>query len=194
MKFKNYIYAIYYIISKMYMRFFYPNLKAGKGVLFKGIPSVHIGRNTNISIGDNTTINSSNWNYHINMFNPCKLFTDRDNASIRIGKNCRIHGTCIHAYKSISIGDNCLIAANTQIIDANGHELSFDKPSDRIKTADEGKPIIIKDNVWIAANCIILGGTTIGDGSVITANSVVKGYVPDRCLYGGNPAKLIKQY
>lgn len=194
MKLKNYIYVIYYTFSTRYMRLFYPSLIRGQNILFKGVPSIYKGKNTNISIGNNTTINSSNWGYHINMFKPCKLSVDRTEALIIIGDNCRIHGTCIHAYTSITIGNNCLIAANTQIIDANGHELNFENPADRIKSVDNGKPIVIKDNVWIGANCFILGGTVIGEGAVIAANSVVKGIVPDRCLYGGNPAKLIKQY
>lgn len=194
MKLRSYIYYLYNRLSTIYTKLFHSGLNLKEGILFKGIPYIFMYKDTRISIGKNTTINSSNWEYHINMFTKCKLFTDKKGASISIGDNCRIHGTCIHAYTSISIGNNCLIAANTQIIDGNGHELSFDNPANRIETTDTGKPIVIKDNVWIATNCIILGGTTIGEGTVITANSVVKGNIPDRCLYGGNPAKLIRQY
>ena len=147
-----------------------------------------------IIIADNTTINSSNYGYHINIHSKCKLYADRPNGIIEIGKNCRIHGTCLHAYKKIIIGDNCLIAANTHIIDGNGHQLCMDAPENRLIMSDEGKDIIIEDNVWIAANCIILGGSHIGKGSVITAGSVVKGVVPPNCIFGGNPAKLIKEY
>jgi len=147
-----------------------------------------------IEIDENTTINSSNYGYHTNMHSPCKLYADRPHAIIKIGARCRIHGTCIHAYNKIIIGNNCLIAANSQIIDGHGHKLSFDNPSDRINTTDEGVPIIIEDNVWIGANCIIFGGTHIGKGAVISAGSVVKAVVPAKSLYGGNPAKLIKQF
>lgn len=176
------------------MLYLFSRITIGKKVLFKGIPSILIHKKATISIGDNTTINSSNYGYHINMFAKCKLYADRLGATIIIGKNCRIHGTCIHAYKSIKIGDNCLIAANTQIIDGNGHLLSMENPENRINTTDEGKEIVIENNVWIAANCIILGGTKIGAGAVITTGSVVKGEVPPKSIFGGNPAILIKQY
>jgi len=33
--------------------------------------------------------------------------------------------------------------------------------------------IVIEDNVWIGANCVILDGVTIGTGSIIAAGSVV---------------------
>jgi acetyltransferase-like isoleucine patch superfamily enzyme len=172
----------------------FSSLELKKNVSFKNFPSILIDKNAKISIGVNTTINSSNYGYHINMHSKCKLYADRPGAIIKIGNNCRIHGSCIHSYSKISIGNNCLIAANTQIIDGNGHKLSFDNLRNRINTKDGGKEIIIEDNVWISANCFILGGTIIGEGSVITAGSVVKGKVPPNCIYGGNPAKLIKQY
>lgn len=169
-------------------------LQTGKNVRFRKQPYILRHKDATISIGDGTLINSSNRGYHVNMFQKCKLHADRAGARITIGKNTRVHGSCIHAYTSISIGDNCLIAANCQIVDGNGHELLFDRPQERIHSTDRGKPIAIGDNVWIAAGCTILGGTVIGEGSVIAAGSVVKGEVPPRSLYGGNPAKLIKSY
>ena len=172
----------------------FSSLSLGKKVVFKNIPLVLKHPTAIIEIGENTTINSSNYGYHINMHTPCKLYADRASAIIKIGARCRIHGTCIHAYNRIIIGNNCLIAANSQIIDGHGHKLSFDNTSDRINTTDEGVPIIIEDDVWIGANCIIFGGSHIGKGAVISAGSIIKGNVPENSIYGGNPAKIIKQY
>jgi len=165
-----------------------------KKVRFKKVPHIYKAKGAEISIGERTTINSNNFGYHLNMFSKCKLQADREGAVITIGNNCRIHGTCIHAFKSISIGNNCLIAANTNIIDANGHKLSFDDPENRINTTDDGKEIIIESNVWIGANCLILGGVRIGEGSVIAANTIVNSDVPPRCIFAGNPGKIIKKY
>lgn len=172
----------------------FKGVKLGKGTRFNGRTLIIRHVDATIKIGDNTLFNSSNDGYHVNMFVKCKLYADRPKAAIQIGSKCRIHGTCIHAYDSIIIGNNCLIAANTQIIDGNGHLLSMDNPQNRINTTDLGKPIFIGDNVWIGTGCIVLGGTKIGNGSVITAGSIVKGDVPPNCIFGGNPAKLIKQY
>ncbi|WDF46956.1 acyltransferase [Chryseobacterium sp. KACC 21268] len=161
-------------------------------VLFPPIIIKH--KNAKIVLDDNVTLNSDKKHYHLGMFSCVKLVADKKNSLIKIGSNTRVNGSCIHAFKKIEIGKNCLIAANTQIIDSNGHLLSFDNPENRINTQDEGKPISIEDNVWIGTGCIILGGTTIEKGAVIAANSVVKGLVPSNSLYGGNPAKLIKKY
>lgn len=119
---------------------------------------------------------------------------DRPNARISIGSNTRIKGVLIHAYKKVQIGKNCLIAANTQIMDGGGHDLSMDQPERRYQTLGDAKPIIIEDNVWIGINCIILPGTIIREGTVVGAGSVVRGELQAHSIYAGNPAKLIKSY
>ena len=119
---------------------------------------------------------------------------DRPNAKIVIGENTRFHGSCIHAYKSITIGKNCLIAANCQIIDGNGHDISFPDASNRINTIGSSKEVIIGDNVWLATGVVVLPGVTIGNGSIITANSVVHIDVPPMVIAGGNPIKIIRRY
>lgn len=188
------------VINKLFKEIFLFKLSRRKGILigsnFKiiGVPMIDLKNNSYLEIGNNVTLTSQNKGYHLNMHSPVKILIDRDNAKVTIGNHTRIHGTCIHAYCSVSIGDNCLIAANTQIIDGSGHDLSFDNPANRINTKGSAKPITIKDNVWIGANCIILPGVNIGAGSVIAAGSVVTKDVPPMSLAGGNPAKIIKGF
>ncbi|EAR01092.1 acyltransferase [Maribacter sp. HTCC2170] len=170
------------------------NIKLRGKVVFEKKPLLDIHENATLIIGDNVLINSQNKGYHVNMFNPCKLIADRPNAIIEIGDNTRFHGSCIHAYKKISIGKNCLIAANCQIIDGNGHDISFPNTSNRINTRGSSKEVIIEDNVWLATGVIVLPGVTIGKGSIITANSVVHKNIPSMVIAGGNPITVIKKY
>jgi acetyltransferase-like isoleucine patch superfamily enzyme len=163
-------------------------------LILKGLPIIDIRKESKLYIGNTVTLNSSNRDYNINLHSPVKLFANRPGAEIRIGDNTRIHGTCIHAFQSIVIGKGCLIAANCQIIDGNGHDLSFPNVEDRLNTKGISKPVIIEDYVWIGANSIILPGVTIGRGSVISANSVVVKDVPPMVVAGGNPAVIIKEY
>jgi acetyltransferase-like isoleucine patch superfamily enzyme len=157
------------------------------------MPIISICNDSKIIIENNVRLNSRNKNYHINMFAPVKLMADRPKAIIQIGENTRIHGSCIHAYNKIIIGKNCLIAANCQVFDGNGHDLSFDNVENRINTIGGAKEVIIEDSVWIGANCIIMPGVHIGKGSVISAGSVVIKDIPSMCIAGGNPAKVIKK-
>jgi acetyltransferase-like isoleucine patch superfamily enzyme len=118
---------------------------------------------------------------------PTTFFIDKKNAIIEVGENTRLNGVYLHAYKSIIIGKNCLIASGVNIIDSNGHILHS---ADRTTGRDEPKEILIGNNVWIGLNVIILKGTVIGDNSVISAGSVLKGVFPENSIIRGNPAQI----
>lgn len=167
------------------------NLILGKNVVFHGRPLIDTRNNGTIEIHDNVIINSSNKGYHLNLSSPTKLFVDEKGSKISIGEFTRIHGSCLHAWSSITIGKRCLIAGNCQITDSNGHDLSFDNVENRINTKGTSNPIVIEDDVWIGANSIILPGVTIGKGSVVGAGSVVSTRIPPNSIVRGNPAKFI---
>jgi UDP-3-O-[3-hydroxymyristoyl] glucosamine N-acyltransferase len=52
-------------------------------------------------------------------------------------------------------------------------------------------PIIIRDDVYVGEAAMVLGGTTIGEGSIIGAGSVVRKSVPPGSVVTGNPAKVV---
>lgn len=52
--------------------------------------------------------------------------------------------------------------------------------------------IIIEDDVWVGLGSIILSGVTIGTGSIIAAGSVVTKNVEPYSIFGGNPARKIR--
>ena len=44
------------------------------------------------------------------------------------------------------------------------------------------------------ANVTILKGVSIGENSIVAAGAVVTKDVPDYCVVGGNPARILKRY
>ena len=52
--------------------------------------------------------------------------------------------------------------------------------------------VTIGDNVFIGMNVVFVKPVKIGDGSIIGANSVVINDIPPYTIWGGNPAKFIK--
>jgi acetyltransferase-like isoleucine patch superfamily enzyme len=186
--------GISYLVEKI-MSYSFPRRLIIRGRLtVKGVPIIEISHGSRIIIGNGVTLNSSNRKYHVGMSFPCKLVADGDNSVIMIGDQTRIHGTCIHARERISIGKKCLIAANTNIIDNNGHDLSFDDVANRLCTSGTSKPVVIEDCVWIGAGCLILPGTKIGYGSVISAGCIVKGDISPYSLVANTGSVVVKNY
>ena len=103
-----------------------------------------------------------------------------------LGKYCSFNGFVIWGYGKVVIGDNFHsgrdILVLTSIHNYEGDTLPYDKT--RIQ-----KDVIIEDNVWIGSRVIILGGSKIGEGSIIQAGSVVIGEIPKYAIAGGHPAK-----
>lgn len=168
-------------------------IELGTNVIFKKHPIIQLHPKAKLIIGNNVTINSDNYGYHVNMYSPSKLMADRPNALIKIGDNTRFHGSCIHAYSRVEIGENCLIAANCQIMDGSGHHPSFEDVENRINTTGVVKEVIIEDNVWLGTGVVVLPGVRIGNGSIISANSVVHKDIPPMTVAGGNPIQIIKR-
>lgn len=60
------------------------------------------------------------------------------------------------------------------------------------KVAGEDGTVRIGNDVWIAANAIILAGVTIGDGAVVGAGAVVTKDVPPMAVVAGVPAGILR--
>ena len=110
-----------------------------------------------------------------------------DNAHLEIGTKTFINEcSTVTCFEHIKIGAECAISWNTNIMDANIHELVIaGRPRPR------SAPVCIGDKVWIGSGTTILAGSTIGEQSVIAAASVVTADVPSRVLVAGNPARII---
>jgi acetyltransferase-like isoleucine patch superfamily enzyme len=165
----------------------------GTRVQFLKFPIIEMDKQSELHLGDRVVLRSDNRDYHVNMFGRMKIFIEND-GQVHIGERTRIVGTCIHARKEVRIGKRCLIAANCQIIDSSGHDLSFRNVSDRINTRGISRRVVIEDDVWLATGVVVLPGVTIGRGSVIGANSVVQKDVPPFAVAGGNPLQILKEF
>ena len=52
--------------------------------------------------------------------------------------------------------------------------------------------VVIEDNVWIGSQSVILPGSFIGEGTVVSSGSIVSGNFPKNSVLMGNPARVIK--
>lgn len=115
-----------------------------------------------------------------------------NSGTITISDNTYINALCMLSTKDskIEIGKNVMIGPGT-IINTAHH--NFEKIDVAINLQNRSdKPIIIEDDVWIGANCTILGGTRIGAHSIIGAHSLVNKEIPSYSIAYGIPCKVKK--
>lgn len=92
----------------------------------------------------------------------------------------------------VTFENNILIAANVSFVGKIDH--LYSKPRVFLWDAPRGVDglTIVADDVWIGTNAIILAGVKIGHGAIIAAGSVVNKDIPECEIWGGVPAKKIK--
>lgn len=97
---------------------------------------------------------------------------------------------------SVTIGKKCTFSYGISIMSQDGHSLFDVKTGKNINSTKEishSRSIVIGDHVWIGFDVSILYKTNVGSGSMIGANSVVKGNIPNNCVAVGSPAKVIRR-
>lgn len=126
----------------------------------------------------------------------CRLGADVElrtveEGNITLGDDIRINRGCtITSYSKISIGDFTIIGEYSSIRDAN-HGMAKDAPM-RYQP-HTSLPIEIGRDVWIGRGACVLPGVSIGNGSIIGANSVVTKDIPGGVVAAGVPAVIIRE-
>jgi acetyltransferase-like isoleucine patch superfamily enzyme len=109
-------------------------------------------------------------------------------GTLEIGDRTYINsGASLCAASLVRIGARCAIGNMTLIMDTDFHSVHDHT------VAPVPRPVIIEDDVWLAARVTVLKGVTIGRGAVVAAGAVVTKDVPPHTLVGGVPAKFIRQ-
>jgi acetyltransferase-like isoleucine patch superfamily enzyme len=119
-------------------------------------------------------------------------FRNLPNAGITIGKDCLVgEYSIIRGQGGVTLGDRVYTSPFTQIIAVNH---IFDDPTRPfIEQGITAEGIVIEDDVWLGAGAVITDGVRVGKGAIIAAGAVVTKDVPPHTVYGGVPAKLIKE-
>ena len=176
-KIKNISFLVKGILLRYYLKAH--NCKVGKNFKCKQLPIFRTIPKGNIIIGNNVNIG-----YRI-------TFDVQSKGKLIIGNNVNFtQDILISATKSVSLGDNVLIAENVSIRDAD-HGIKLGKNINAQELVS--LPIKIKDDAWIASGVRVLKGAIIEKSCVIAANSVVlaKSKTIENMIYGGAPVKIV---
>ncbi len=152
--------------------------KIGAGIELTG--PVIIQNSGTIEIGDQVTFDSK-W------YKPIYIQLSMPEARLTIENNVYINfGTEISLVKEVFIGAYSLISIDCLIYDTDWHNIDGSSKDVPVATTRIGR------GVWLGARVVVLKGVTIGDNTVVAANSVVTKDLPNNVLAGGNPARVIR--
>jgi len=108
--------------------------------------------------------------------------------SIRSG--CTINSDCLFDCRAqVSIGRNCGIGFGVRFITTDH---SSENPRKRAGVGSL-KGIAVGEGVWIGSGVTLLPGVKVGDGAVIAAGAVVADDCKPHLLYGGIPARELRE-
>lgn len=113
-------------------------------------------------------------------------------GDVIIGPDCVINSSCVlYTGNGIHIGHGVSIAANCTLAPVNHEYKQREMPirSQGFRASKGG--ILIEDDVWIGANCVLLDGAILRRGCVIGAGSIVRGEISAYSVQAGNPPALL---
>lgn len=91
---------------------------------------------------------------------------------------------------SVLIGEDCMFASDVQLRCDDAHPIFDVHSGQRVNPAED---VVIGNHVWLAYGTRCMGGSHIGDGSVIGLDSVVTGPLPNNCVAVGRPARVVRR-
>lgn len=113
------------------------------------------------------------------------------NMDIVIGNNVQF-GIYTDVATHAHFGNNVLVGGGVHFVGRRDH--AFEEPGKTIWSGERGNNGVIEvgDDVWIGSAAVILSGVRIGKGAIIAAGSVLTHDVPPCEIWGGNPARKIR--
>jgi virginiamycin A acetyltransferase len=138
-------------------------------------------RGSQIIVGEHTVIDSF-----------VKIKPAGGSGDLVIGAWSVINSGCVlYTGNGIRIGNQVAIAANCTLAPVNHayHDRSRTIREQGFLASKGG--IVIEDDVWIGANCVLLDGAVLEQGCVIAAGSIVRGRIPAYSVNAGQPLQVI---
>jgi putative colanic acid biosynthesis acetyltransferase WcaF len=124
----------------------------------------------------------------------------------KVGKRVIVRQTVRITYPwKVSFGDHCMVGDHVEIYSlaqiSIGHDAVVSQRSDLCAGTHDyldvtfplvGRPIVIEDQAWVATDCFVAPGVTVGRGAIVAARSTVLSDVSAGVIVAGSPATFRK--
>lgn len=113
-------------------------------------------------------------------------------GDVIVGSGSVINSGCVlYTGNGIRLGANVLIAANCTLAPTNHEYRDPDRPIREQGFMESRGGIVVEDDVWIGANCVLLDGASLGKGCIVGAGSVVRGALEPYSINVGTPTRIV---
>lgn len=111
-------------------------------------------------------------------------------AELSFGSDTKLMGECkVISTNKITIGNECRISWNTQIMDTDFHDIFLNGC-----LLNSSRPVMIGNHVWICSGAKIYKGVEIANGCVICADSSIRHkIVRSNCIFTGMPIRILRE-
>lgn len=101
-----------------------------------------------------------------------------------------LRGVTFNSFASIEVGAWCAFGDGCYVQD-NNHGTAAGTPV--MCQPSDAAPIVVGEDVWFGARCIVLKGVSIGNHTVVGAGSVVVRSLPADSVAVGVPCRVVKR-
>ena len=109
-----------------------------------------------------------------------------------IGEHVAINSGCVlYTGHGIRIGNGVAVAANCTFAPVNHAYADRSRPIREQGFLPGKGGIVVEDDVWIGANCVLLDGAVLRQGCVVAAGSIVRGELQAYSVYAGQPLRVV---
>ena len=112
--------------------------------------------------------------------------------NVNIGEKVFIgHFSYIDGYRKVNIGKGCQISNYVSILTHSSHDSLRLDPDGKNKYGLMSGDVEIGEFCFIGSHCVIMPGSKIGKGSIISSYTFVSGEFPEYSILRGQPARIV---
>lgn len=115
-------------------------------------------------------------------------------GDVVLGEQVVLNSGCVlYSGHGITIGNHVAVAANCTFAPVNHAYADRERLIMEQGFAPSRGGIVVEDDCWIGAGCVLLDGAVLRRGCVLAAGSVVREELAAYGVYGGNPVRRLKE-
>jgi acetyltransferase-like isoleucine patch superfamily enzyme len=164
----------------------------GPGLRVRGPIHLHCHHTGSIQIGRNCRINSGFAGNAVGASTRMAFWVG-PGGRLLLGDRVGLSNSTIVCMRSVTIEDDVFLGGDCKVYDTDFHALDFAERSQPGNPGARTAAVAIRRRAFVGGHSILLKGTTIGEAAVVGAGSVVRSAIPDRQVWAGNPALLVRR-